>query len=197
MKLKKFYCGKLNENVLMNIDEDYKSRIKYLVGNLDGGPWNRKQNKKQESSILPNIALYQILQERGFSKPESLELVREYSYFQAEKAHKILKKLFFLPKFQKVFRGFMKKGLTGMGFWESEILSNDAKNFKIDITKCLWHDTCNYFGCDEICEIFCSCDHIVFGNIKKMDFIRSQTLGTNGEKCDFLFNFHNNGKTDK
>ena len=94
MKLKKFYCGKLNENVLMNIDEDYKNRIKYLVGNLDGGPWNRKQNKKQESSILPNIALYQILQERGFSKPESLELVREYSYFQAEKAHKILKKLF-------------------------------------------------------------------------------------------------------
>ena len=56
MKLKKFYCGKLNENVLMNIDEDYKNRIKYLVGNLDGGPWNRKQNKKQESSILPNIS---------------------------------------------------------------------------------------------------------------------------------------------
>lgn len=57
----------------------------------------------------------------------------------------------------------------------------------MDVLKCLWADTCKSFGCPEICEIFCLCDHIVFGNIDKLRFDRSQTLGMGGKKCDFCF----------
>ena len=56
-----------------------------------------------------------------------------------------------------------------------------------EILKCLWADTCKFFECPELCEIFCLCDHIVFGNIKGLVFERSRTLGMNGEKCDFCF----------
>ncbi len=82
---------------------------------------------------------------------------------------------------------FMKKGMSGDEIWKSRILSDDGEYYRVDVLKCLWADTCNFFECPELCEIFCLCDHIVFGNIKGFVFERSQTLGMNGEKCDFCF----------
>lgn len=77
--------------------------------------------------------------------------------------------------------------MAGDEIWKSQILFDDSKRFSMDVHKCLWADTCSYFDCAEICEIFCLCDYIVFGNIDKLQFKRSQTLGMNGEKCDFSF----------
>ena len=65
-------------------------------------------------------------------------------------------------------------------------ISDDSQEFFMDVLKCLWFDTCSYFGCPELCEIFCLCDHIVFGNIGKLEFERSQTLGMDGEKIDLI-----------
>ena len=77
--------------------------------------------------------------------------------------------------------------MAGEEIWRSKILADDSQEFSMDVLKCLWFDTCSYFGFPELCEIFCLCDHIVFGNIGKLEFERSQTLGMDGEKCDFYF----------
>ena len=86
-----------------------------------------------------------------------------------------------------LFRLFMRKGMTGDEIWRSQIVVDDSRHFYTDVLKCLWCDTCTHFGCPELCEIFCLCDHIVFGDIGKLEFDRSQTLGMGGEKCDFCF----------
>ena len=114
-------------------------------------------------------------------------MVKEYSFYVAEKAHKLLKTFFHIPRFFRLFCLFMKKGMSGDEIWKSRILSDDGRCYRVDVLKCLWADTCKFFECPELCEIFCLCDHIVFGNIKGLVFERSRTLGMNGEKCDFCF----------
>lgn len=187
MTYKKFYCGKLDAPVLEHIDAAHKKEMKRLIEAIHQGAWTEKQKKRQKSSILSNIALYKSLTGQGLSKNEAKELVRAYAFYRAEKAHRLLKALFNVPGFFRLFRFFMKKGMAGDEIWQSNVLSNDRRCYRVDVLKCLWADTCGFFECPELCEIFCLCDHIVFGHIKGFAFERSQTLGMSGEKCDFCF----------
>ena len=188
MKYKDFYREKLSDEILEHIDDNHRLKMDSLIQRLNNDmSWTNNQKKRQISSILSNIALYQLLIENNISKTEAKELVREYSYYRAHKFNKILKTFFYIPGFFRVFSIFMKKGMKGEEIWKSRILTQDREEFSMDVLKCLWADTCRYFDCYEICEIFCLCDHIVFGNIDKLEFIRSQTLGMDGEKCDFCF----------
>ena len=187
MTYRKFYSGRLDMRILDRIDAEYEKKRKILTDEIDRGAWTQKQKRRQKSSIISNIALYRGFIDLGLSKNEAKELVKEYSFYIAEKVHKLLKTFFYIPGFFRVFRFFMKKGMSGDEIWKSKILSNDEKYYRIDVLKCLWADTCNFFECPELCEIFCLCDHIVFGNIEGFVFERSQTLGMKGEKCDFCF----------
>lgn len=187
MKYEKFYSGKLDHPLLKKLDKEHGNKMRLLMEEIEQGSWTKKQKKMQKSNILPNIALYLTFIDNGISAADAKELVREYSYHVANKMHKLLEKLFQFPNFFALFRFIMRKGMTGEEIWRSEILSNDSQNISMNVYKCLWADTCRYFDCPEICEIFCLCDHIVFGNLEKLQFERTQTLGMNGEKCDFCF----------
>lgn len=189
MKFKDFYASKVDQQIAAHLDEEYKVKKKLLIDKLNRGSWTEKQKKKQQSSILPNIALYQVFLQYGIPKEQARELVRERAYYRAGKAHRVLEKLFHIPKFSKAFRFFMKKGMADAEIWQSEILADNDEKYMVDISKCLWADTCAYFDCPELCEVFCLSDHIVFENIDKMEFKRSETLGMRGNKCDFCFLF--------
>ncbi len=187
MTYKKFYQGKLPPHLLERIDAEHKAKMSLLVQKTEHGNWTEKQRKRQKSSILPNIALYQTFLENGIPPEKAKALVRAYSFYKAEKFHGILETLFYLPGFFQLFRFFMRTGMKGREIWISKLRTDNTAEYSMDVLKCLWADTCAAFGCSEICEIFCLCDFIVFGNIKQMQFKRSQTLGMGGGKCDFCF----------
>ena len=187
MRYEKFYSGKLEPHILEHLDDDVRTKRKLLLQEIDKGEWTEKQKIRQRKSIVSNIALYKTLIDKGVSKEDAKELVKEHSFYVAEKFHKVLSSFFRLPGFFRLFRYFMRKGMAGEEIWKSKVLRDDSQCFSMDVFKCLWADTCSYFDCYEICEVFCLCDHIVFGNIDKMEFKRTQTLGMRGEKCDFCF----------
>lgn len=187
MRYKKFYSGHLDMQILKDIDMEHKKKMKLLIEEINHASWTEKQKKRQKSSIISNIALYRCFIDKGLSRNEAKRLVRGYSFYIAKKVHRLLKILFYIPGFFGLFRLFMKKGMSGDEIWKSKLLLNDDKCYRFDVLKCLWADTCKFFECPEICEIFCLCDHIVFGNIERFVFERSQTLGMKGEKCDFCF----------
>lgn len=189
MKLKKFYSSRLEGPILDKLDIGYERMMEELIRKLDEDDWTEKQKKCQKTNILPRIALYKTFIRFGVPKDRAKELVREFAYDRAEKFHNVLTTFFKFPRFSKAFRLFMRKGMAGDEIWHSRILSDDDEGFAMDVTKCLWNDTCIYFDCPELCEVFCNCDHIVFGNIEKLEFLRSQTLGMDGSKCDFDFRF--------
>lgn len=187
MKYKQFYKGKLPVQLLERIDTQHKEKMKALIRTSEQEGWTKKQRKRQQSNILPNIALYQVFIDNEISKEKAKELVKAYSFHLAHKYHNILKTMFIIPGFFRVFRFFMRTGMKGDEIWISKIRADNVRECSMDVLKCLWADTCKSFGCLEICEIFCLCDHIVFGNIDKLRFDRSQTLGMGGKKCDFCF----------
>ena len=187
MRYKQFYKGKLPEQLLERIEAEHKEKMKALIRRSEQEGWTKKQRKRQQSNIFPNIALYQVFIDNEISKEKAKELVKDYSFYRARKYHSILKTMFITPGFFRVFRFFMRTGMKGDEIWISKIRSDNIRECSMDVLKCLWADTCKSFGCPEICEIFCLCDHIVFGNIDKLRFDRSQTLGMGGKRCDFCF----------
>ena len=93
------------------------------------------------------------------------------------------------------FRKFYESGLKNLAFRKTTS-SSDAwvstfeeqpEEFDLTIHQCLWHDTCVSCGCPEVCRFFCECDNYAFGDLKKVGFRRTQTLGTGGDCCDFHF----------
>ena len=187
MTYKRFYSERLDAQILEEIDAEHKKKIRLLIKEINQGSWTEKQKHRQTRSIISNIALYRCFIDKGLSKNKAKELVKEYSFHIAQKAHRLLKTFFYIPGFFRLFRFFMRKGMAGEEIWQSKILSDNGKCYAVDVLKCLWADTCKFFECPELCEIFCLCDHIVFGNIKGFVFERSQTLGMKGERCDFCF----------
>lgn len=66
MTYKKFYFGKLDAQILKDIDAEHKTKMKQLIEEVNQGSWIDKQKK---SSILSNIALYRcFIDTRVFKK---------------------------------------------------------------------------------------------------------------------------------
>ena len=68
--------------------------------------------------------------------------------------------------------------MSGTEIWISDFLSDTDSELKVNITKCLWKDTCDFFGCSEVCDVFCSANWTVFDNLKKLQLFRTETLKT-------------------
>lgn len=189
MKLKDFYFSGGARGIPEGLDADCRKKLKEANEELDQGPWTKKQKKVQRNRILPNIALYRTFLQYGIPEREARELVNQWAFYKAEKMHAVLKTFFRLPGSERTFRFLMRKGMTGTEIWESEVLTDSSEKYEVDVTRCLWADTCACFGCPDLCEAFCLSDHILFGNIEKMEFRRTETLGMKGSKCDFCFLF--------
>jgi len=144
---------------------------------------SRSRLKMIREGILPRVAVYGALKERGLLADEFMDrYVREVAgpmmhgmYAKAEK----------IPGFWTLFTGVFKRVTDKSDYWICES-RKDGDRFYLDIHKCLWHDTCSEVGYPECCRFFCECDNYTYGGLKKIGFSRTQTLGTGGEKCDFV-----------
>ena len=127
----------------------------------------RDSKEKQwhlKRQILPGIAAYETLQ-TVLPKDEALQTVHSYVEQLAKNAHHD-----FGPA-----AGFALTELqTGRGIW------------RIDMTKCPYHDTCVQHGCPELCPCFCDSDDISYAGLHpKFLCRRTTTLGLGGDRCDF------------
>ena len=58
--------------------------------------------------------------------------------------------------------------------------------WRIDMTKCPYHDTCVQHGCPELCPCFCDSDDITYDGLHpKLRWHRTKTLGRGDDCCDF------------
>ena len=60
--------------------------------------------------------------------------------------------------------------------WEST--QKHGKNyFDVTMKKCLWHTACIENDCAKLCHLFCDVDNVTYGELKKIGFSRTKTLG--------------------
>ena len=151
-----------------------------------------------ESQILPGIAAYETLQ-TVMPKDEALDTVHEYVAARARKMRKILLVLMRIPGLYKKVPGVFttqtrKMFGTTAGFAATEHQTGDGV-WRIDMTKCPYHDTCVQYGCPELCPCFCDSDDIAYDGLhKNLIWRRTKTLGRGDDCCDFCLRCEKRGK---
>ena len=145
------------------------------------------QMKTLAQTILPRIALYQVLLESELSQDDVNKSMRKYMLdVVAAKKHDSTAKMEKVPGFYGIYSKIFLKIMQTTDLQESN--QKCGKDFyDITITKCLWHTACVENDCPELCRLFCDVDDVTYGGLNKIGFSRTKTLGYGGDCCDFHF----------
>ena len=161
----------------LNAAFDARLRRRALLAEHAGDSKEKQWYLKRQ--ILPGIAAY-----------ETLQTVHSYVEQLAKNAHRSLSALLRVPGLYRLFPGvFVKSTRTvfgpAAGFALTE-LQTGRGIWRIDMTKCPYHDTCVQHGCPELCPCFCDSDDISYAGLHpKLLWRRTTTLGRGGDRCDF------------
>ncbi len=148
----------------------------------------KNQMKTLRVTIMPRIALYQVLQEEKIPKEEAYDIVKTYMVdVVSANMVKKFKKLDRIPFLYSLLKKNIKNNLLNSGNWEATLVSENKNSFAMDVHKCLWYDATVENNCPELCRAFCECDDILFDAFSKVEFYREGSLGMGSDKCDFKF----------
>lgn len=148
---------------------------------------SKRQIKMLVGTILPRIALYKALLADDKYTEKAYVITRKYMLEvvgkEKHRATSNMEKVpFFYEIYSRVFLQIMKK----TDLQKSTVIQGDGY-YDVTITDCLWYNACIENGCAELCPAFCEVDDANYGNLRKLGFSRTQTLGTGGSCCDFHF----------
>ena len=151
-----------------------------------------------ESQILPGIAAYQVLQ-TVLPREEALATLHGYVEERAWKLRKGILGLMRIPGLWRRVPGLFAKGTrkffgSAAGFAARELEVTGAV-WRIDMTKCPYHDACVRYGSPELCPCFCDSDDITYGDLHpRLLWRRTETLGRGGGRCDFCLKIKEDGR---
>ena len=149
----------------------------------------REKQRHLENQILPGIAAYETLQ-TVMPKEEALQTVHGYVEQKAWRMKKAFLKLMRIPGLYRIVPAIFARetpklfGVTA-GFAATDIQTTGGV-WRIDMTKCPYHDTCARYGCPELCHCFCDSDDITYDGLHpRLYWHRTKTLGRSNDCCDF------------
>ena len=180
--LDRFFLRVLGEKTGKEVmAESREQAAAFLAASRETSPSRRETMR---TTILPRTAVYTVLKRRGLDAEKLMEkYLREVLGPTARDQYASLE---WVPRFFEIFRWAFRKATASSDAWDSTFEA-EKDRFDLTIHKCLWYDTCVECGCPEACRFFCECDNYSFGDLKKVSFRRTQTLGTGGSCCDFHF----------
>lgn len=183
--IKNFLFSELDTEVAQKIFDEQNNILDKIILNTFNKTKNRLKTLK--NTILPRIALYKALNNYGFSMEDSNNHMKNYMLnYIAKSKHNSMVKMEKVPGFYSLYSKIFLKIMRKTDLQQSK-QKHDAKSFDVTITKCLWHQACVENECPELCRLFCDVDNITYGELNKIGFTRTQTLGYGGDCCDFHF----------
>ena len=183
--IKNFLFSELDTEVAQKIFDEQNNILDKII--LNAFNKTKNQLKTLKNTILPRIALYKALNNYGFSMEDSNNHMKNYMLnYIAKSKHNSMVKMEKVPGFYSLYSKIFLKIMRKTDLQQSK-QKHDAKSFDVTITKCLWHEACVENECPELCRLFCDVDNITYGELNKIGFTRTQTLGYGGDCCDFHF----------
>lgn len=183
--IKNFLFSELDTEVAQKIFDEQNNILDKII--LNAFNKTKNQLKTLKNTILPRIALYKALNNYGFSMEDSNNHMKNYMLnYIAKSKHNSMVKIEKVPGFYSLYSKMFLKIMRKTDLQQSK-QKHDAKSFDVTITKCLWHQACVENECPELCRLFCDVDNITYGELNKIGFTRTQTLGYGGDCCDFHF----------
>ena len=148
-----------------------------------------QKQRHLESQILPGIAAYETLQ-AVMPKDEALSILHGYVEQRARRIKKWLLRLMRIPGLYRRVPGIFARDTprffgTEAGFAARELQTSGGV-WRIDMTRCPYHDLCGRYGCPELCHCFCDSDDITYDGLHpRLYWRRTKTLGRGDDCCDF------------
>ncbi len=184
-QIKKFLFEEFGKEKGTVVFEKQNEVLKELITNTKNK--SKNQMKTLTNTILPRIALYKVLQKEDLPKDEVTNYMRKYMIEKiAQRKHSSTAKMEIVPGFYSIYSKVFLKIMRTTDLQKSEQKCGKGF-FDVTIKKCLWHTACIENDCPELCRLFCDVDNVTYGGLKKIGFIRTQTLGYDGKCCDFHF----------
>ena len=148
---------------------------------------SENQRKTLIQTILPRIALYKAMLKEDLSSDDVYKHMQKYMMdIVARQKHLSMVKMEKIPFFYLLYSNIFLRVVRKTDLWESE--QDYGENyFDVTMKKCLWHTACVENDCEELCHLFCDVDNVTYGDLKKLGFSRTKTLGYGGDCCDFHF----------
>lgn len=184
-EIKNFFIREFGERKGSNLFEKQETLFHALIGQTKGK--SKNQMKTLTQTIMPVIAMYRVLAEAEPEKDTALRTVGKYmiNIVGADK-NKSMNNMEKVPGFFYIYKKMFLKVMRKSDLWDST--QKRGKNFfDVTITKCLWHKSCLENGCPELCRLFCDVDDVTYGELNKIKFSRTKSLGYGGNCCDFHF----------
>lgn len=183
--IKKFLSKEFNKAESERIFNSQSELLNKYIDSLNMKSKNQFNTMVQ--TILPRIALYKTLLTDEKYSNNSYEITRKYMVnYVGKSKHDMTAKMEKFPGFYKIYSNIFIKIMKTTDLQKSSTeVGKDYYN--ITITDCFWHNACKQYECPELCRAFCEVDDITYGNLKKIGFSRTQTLGMGGTCCDFHF----------
>ena len=165
----------------------FDARLRVLRAENAGA--TKEKQRHLEGQILPGIAAYEALQ-TVLPKDEALQTVHGYVEERAWKLKKMILAFLRFPGLYRRVPGMFCRETPKLfgetaGFAANEIQTSGGV-WRIDMTRCPYHDTCVQYGCPELCPSFCDSDDITYNGMHpKLFWHRKKTLGRGDDCCDF------------
>lgn len=184
--MKRLAAKKCGKDAAQAIWQDAGDRFDALLQEHANVPDGHKEHLHE--SILPRVAMYRALQE-FLTQEEALQVIDQTLRTSAAKFMKAVGWMAYLPGvpklFMKKFSSEVKESFGPAAGFKQEFYEDTPSKLRFDITQCPYCNACTELGCPELTRTFCDSDVYVYGNIPKIVFARTQTLGTGGSCCDF------------
>ena len=148
---------------------------------------SENQRKTLIQTILPRIALYKAMLKEDLSSDDVYKHMQKYMMdIVARQKHLSMVKMEKIPFFYSLYSNIFLRVVRKTDLWESE-QDHGENYFDVTMKKCLWHTACVENDCEKLCHLFCDVDNVTYGNLGKLGFSRTKTLGYGGDCCDFHF----------
>ena len=174
-QIKKF----LNEEFGTDKRKELFDKQGRILNELIENTKNKSENQMREliQTILPRIALYKVLANNCSSEKDVYKYMHKYMIdIVARQKHLSMVKMEKIPGFYSIYSKIFLKVVRTTDLWESE-QKNDKNSFDVTMKKCLWHTACVENGCADLCHLFCDVDNVTYGDLRKIGFSRTKTLG--------------------
>lgn len=179
----------LNEEVGVDKGQEVFNKQEMILAEIIKNIKDKSENQRKTliQIILPRIALYKAMLQDGLSNEEVYQHMQKYMMdIVAKQKHLSMVKMEKVPCFYFLYSNIFLKVVRKTDLWEST-QKHGKDYFDVTMKKCLWHTACVENDCAELCHFFCDVDNVTYGNLKKLGFSRTKTLGYGGDCCDFHF----------
>jgi hypothetical protein len=164
-----------------------EERLRKILGTYPDIP--EKERLHPYNYIFPTAAIYLTLKDE-IGAPQAYDIIESTISQMTEDVGRQLANMIHFPGFRSLFLwawGPVSKNMFGPSRGFRNVFYPKKKGeMRMDILACPYCKWFGELGCFELTKIYCDNDERTYGHLPGLKFQRTQTLGKNGEKCDFL-----------